>query len=579
MMKPVRRIVATCAVISISASIVAPWTCLSAPTQQVNINGKDNKVAGRDLNIYNGVGKSELRSVRKDIQELKQFALQQNLEAAQSKPAFQKIVQNIYHKPYAALTEREHITFWENVQAALELAEKAERDFEIVKKGTVNAQLRALFPKIEAARNDFNYDEVNRLLSEFRNNHKDLRQDLARVDFLQGQNYELQLNYVEGERYYKKAAVNDDENTLYLDAHATILQKLGRYAEAEPLFRRALAIDEKSLGTKHPYVATSLNNLAESLREQGKYAEAEPLYRRAIAIGEKTLGPEHPDVANGLNNLVSSQFQSVLYFPRHCEEHSDAAIHAEAAKSTKDGSPRPDRSGLAMTNLRHFSSDMTLAELLREQGKYAEAEPLFRRALAISEKALGPEHPNVAKELNNLAALLQAQGKYAEAEPLFRRALAIDEKALGSDHPDFAIDLNNLAALLQDQGKYAEAEPLYRRALAIDEKALGSDHPGFATDLNNLAELLKAQGKYAEAEPLYRRALAIDEKAFSSEHPDVARQQNNLAGFLYEHGKYAEAEPLYHRALAIDEKALGPKHPTTIIIRNNLNELLEMNKH
>ncbi|RXK80689.1 hypothetical protein EST62_12450, partial [Chlorobaculum sp. 24CR] len=32
--------------------------------------------------------------------------------------------------------------------------------------------------------------------------------------------------------------------------------------------------------------------------------------------------------------LVSSQFQSVLYFPRHCEAHSDAAIHAEAAKST-----------------------------------------------------------------------------------------------------------------------------------------------------------------------------------------------------------------------------------------------------
>ena len=52
-----------------------------------------------------------------------------------------------------------------------------------------------------------------------------------------------------------------------------------------------------------------------------------------------------------------------------------------------------------------------------------------------------------------------AQGKYAEAEPLFKRALAIREKALGKDHPDVATSLNNLALLYDSQGKYAEAEP------------------------------------------------------------------------------------------------------------------------
>ena len=56
-------------------------------------------------------------------------------------------------------------------------------------------------------------------------------------------------------------------------------------------------------------------------------------------------------------------------------------------------------------------------------GRYAEAEPLFQRALAIVEKALGPEHTNVAARLNNLAALYDAQGRYAEAEPLYQRAL------------------------------------------------------------------------------------------------------------------------------------------------------------
>jgi hypothetical protein len=65
----------------------------------------------------------------------------------------------------------------------------------------------------------------------------------------------------------------------------------------------------------------------------------------------------------------------------------------------------------------------------------ADAEPLYRRALAINEKRLGPDRPTVATGLNNLAVLLQATNRLAEAEPLMRRALALNEKSLGADHP------------------------------------------------------------------------------------------------------------------------------------------------
>ena len=58
-----------------------------------------------------------------------------------------------------------------------------------------------------------------------------------------------------------------------------------------------------------------------------------------------------------------------------------------------------------------------------------------------------------------------------------RRALAIDEQSYGPDHPDVAIDLNNLAQLLQATNRLAEAEPLMRRALAIDEQAYGPTTP------------------------------------------------------------------------------------------------------
>ena len=59
------------------------------------------------------------------------------------------------------------------------------------------------------------------------------------------------------------------------------------------------------------------------------------------------------------------------------------------------------------------------------QGKYAEAEPHYQRALAISEKALGPEHPNVARILENYADLLRKLDRNAEAEELEERARAI----------------------------------------------------------------------------------------------------------------------------------------------------------
>ena len=95
----------------------------------------------------------------------------------------------------------------------------------------------------------------------------------------------------------------------------------------------------------------------------------------------------------------------------------------------------------------------------------------------------------MATSLNNLAELYHAQGQYAQAEPLYKRALAIREKALGPDHPDVATSLNNLAALYRAQGQYAQAEPLFKRSLAIREKALGPDHPDVATSLNNLAKL------------------------------------------------------------------------------------------
>ena len=76
----------------------------------------------------------------------------------------------------------------------------------------------------------------------------------------------------------------------------------------------------------------------------------------------------------------------------------------------------------------------------------------------------------MAASLNNLAALYQAQDKYAEAEPLDKRALAIVEKVLGPKHPHVATSLENYADLLRKTNREAEAAKLEARAKAIRAK-------------------------------------------------------------------------------------------------------------
>ena len=146
-----------------------------------------------------------------------------------------------------------------------------------------------------------------------------------------------------------------------------------------------------------------------------------------------------------------------------------------------------------------------------DQGNYAEAERQWSAALKRAE-AFGPQDWRLATSLTNLAALYHTQGKYTEAEPFYKRTLAIAEQNLGPEHPDVATMLNLLGMFYHAQGKYAEAEPLYKRALAIEEKVLGQNHPNVVTVLENYAMLLRMTNRQMEATAMEARAKAIRAK-------------------------------------------------------------------
>ncbi len=340
-------------------------------------------------------------------------------------------------------------------------------------------------------------------------------------------------------------------------AAAALLQS-GRLAEDRLDYRKALRnyAAAVALAPDNPDYLLPAGQMAYKM---GEYQRAEEWLAHLLAIREQE-GKEDDGLAFALNALAA-----VYYYQSRYEE-AEPLYKRDLAISEKSlGKDHP----FVATSLNN------LAELYRTQGRYAEAEPLYKRSLEIWEDKLGKDHPDVAQSLNNLAGLYYSQGRYEEAEPLYKRSLEIWEDKLGKDHPDVAQSLNNLAGLYYSQGRYAEAEPLYQRALDIVEKSLGKEHPHVAASLNNLALLYKSQGRYAEAEPLHKRSLEIREDKLSKDHPDVATSLNNLAGLYYKQGRYAEAEPLCKRALAILKAKFPDGHPNIDTFQANYNDLKE----
>ena len=118
----------------------------------------------------------------------------------------------------------------------------------------------------------------------------------------------------------------------------------------------------------------------------------------------------------------------------------------------------------------------------QEHANWLKVGELLPHALAVTQAA---EQHGIALEaaatiLNAVALYHHARAAWPLAKPLYERALAIREKALDPDHPDVAGSLNDLGMLYGIAGPHTKAEPLLKRALAIREKALGPDHPDVA---------------------------------------------------------------------------------------------------
>jgi tetratricopeptide (TPR) repeat protein len=333
----------------------------------------------------------------------------------------------------------------------------------------------------------------------------------------------------------------EDLRQLLVRAHS--LTEAGNYDESAVIIEQ---VTERAQALGYaPLVAEALLRRGRARERQGRYSDAERDLEQAYLLAtEHGHDPVRADAAVGLTSVVGSR-QARYEQGRHWGK---AALSLAATASL-------DRDVEVRTLL-------AVGKLLSALGEHDDALDHYRRALALAEAELGPEHPRVAATLMGIGAVLQGQGKLEEALEHQQRALALVEAAQGPGHPRTATALINLGDVLVIQGKLGEALGHLQRALAIREQALGPMHPDVATTLNEIGDVLAWQGKPDQAFVHHERALAILVPALGPEHPDVATTRHYLGAALLDQKRLDEALEQYRRCLAIREEALGPLHPS-----------------
>jgi tetratricopeptide (TPR) repeat protein len=296
--------------------------------------------------------------------------------------------------------------------------------------------------------------------------------------FPEHENREVWLKYLP----HAQTALNCGEDTADERAELDLLfnvaesySVLGKYQEAEQMYRQVLELREKVLGRDHPFTIASMNNFACTLDNLGKYKEAEAMYQQVFELLEKVLGREHPFTIASIDNL-----------------------------------------GVVLGRLERLE----------------EAETMHRQALELTEKVLGREHPSTLNSINNLGIVLESLERHKEAETILRQALELREKVLGNEHPSTLNSMNNLGIVLESLGRHKEAETILRQALELREKVLGNEHPSTLLSIGNLGIVLESLGRHKEAETMLRQALELREKVLGGDHPDTLSCKNNLVYFL-----------------------------------------------
>jgi tetratricopeptide (TPR) repeat protein len=211
-----------------------------------------------------------------------------------------------------------------------------------------------------------------------------------------------------------------------------------------------------------------------------------------------------------------------------------------------------------------------LADAYLAAGQATESVSWFQWVLADRARALGPDHPGTIAARHNLGHAAVAAHQLGDAVAILDGVVSDYERVCGPDHPDTLRARDELAGAYRTAGQSADAIRLYRRTLADRERLQGPQHPDTMATRQQLADAYQAGGKLKDALSLYKRTLADREHVLGPDHPDTIAARGNLGSAYHSAGRMASAVQLYEQTCAGSERVLGADHPDTLARRANL---------
>ena len=222
-----------------------------------------------------------------------------------------------------------------------------------------------------------------------------------------------------------------------------------------------------------------------------------------------------------------------------------------------------------------------LAELYREQGRYAEAEPIYQETLSILNFHFG-ETLDVAATLHSLGILSYSLGRDSEAERYYLESLEIVNKgfdivesigivgsagSLGSKlEENYSIVSNSLGQLYVQQRRYQQATALYEDSLTRIKSAFGDNHIGIASISNSLGQVHLLQNNFTDAEQRFETALTV----LGDEHSATPVVLNNIGEAYRVQGQHQKAIEFYDESISKFTDLYGDGHPSISRVVNNI---------
>jgi tetratricopeptide (TPR) repeat protein len=261
----------------------------------------------------------------------------------------------------------------------------------------------------------------------------------------------------------------------------------GRFAEADSVLNEVAALHATLDGVNPLEHSTLLDTRAQTLGRLGRNAEALPIFRESIAL-QKQHFPD--DAESGVPTYVSA---AVVAGDLGFHATADSLLLEALALEGRDKSSN----GTRRTGI--LSARATVLERLGQQDS---AEAMYREVIALRERLLGAGHPSLAFTMVNLADHLRRRERYADAVNMARRVVANRGTTLEETHPALAAAMLNLGLALGHLDSTAAGERWLREALRLRTASLPEGHWLLASTRSALAEVLTGAARYREAEAL-----------------------------------------------------------------------------